>query len=146
MRRAALLLAALALGFAPVPFPNSAKPRSPEDDLKALEGEWRRDSLSIDGRPGGVGTVAVIKDGRMAFGTPGDDWNLTLDTSTTPRRIDSRRVKDDPGIDPFWAVYRLEGDTLYYCDRQGKDVSARPAGFDPAQRNVWLATYRRVKN
>ena len=146
MRTAAsfTLLAALALGFAPAPVPK--KVPTSEAHLKAMQGKWRRVSLSIDGKPypeapGGV--FVTIKSDLMAFASPHDTWRVTLDPAKKPGRLDTRRA--DGGGDPFWGVYRLDGDALTVCCRRGAKESDRPASFDPGQPGVWVQVFRRVK-
>jgi uncharacterized protein (TIGR03067 family) len=142
MRRLLLLAALASLAFAPVPKP---KPRPPRNDLEALQGRWYRVSLIIKGewhkeRPGAV--APTIKDNLMAYGARGDTWDFTLDPKKSPKRIDFRNTTHRGS---YQGVYKLEGDTLTICWREGEKEADRPADFDPRQKNVWLHVYKRKK-
>jgi uncharacterized protein (TIGR03067 family) len=113
-------------------------------DLEKMQGTWVRVSLAIDGRPGVHAPCTItIKGTTMAFGSPGDDWNLTLDPSKSPKHIHSSRLEKKASIADFWGIYSLEGDTLTICCREGSNEADRPLTFDKTQRGVWLQVLKR---
>jgi hypothetical protein len=64
MRRVLPLVAVLAVAFAPAPLPRPAPPASAIEDLKEMQGEWVRSSLTICGKahkeqPGAI--IATIR-------------------------------------------------------------------------------------
>jgi uncharacterized protein (TIGR03067 family) len=139
MRRVLPLIAVLSLAFAPAPFPRPAPSASAIEDLKAMQGEWVRSSLTICGKtdkeqPGAI--IATIRGNHMAFGTPSDTYTFTLDASQSPKWIESSM---------FRGVYEVKGNTLTLCFRMGVNDDPRPMSFDPAQQGVWLEVFKRKK-
>jgi uncharacterized protein (TIGR03067 family) len=147
MRRVLPLLAVLSLAFAPVP-PYRPNPDPSKGDLQKLQGAWVRFHCSVDGqvikeRPGGV--TAKIEGASMAFGSPGDTWDVTLDAGKVPKRIDSRNTTRKGKGSVYLGLYRLEGDTLTIVWRRDDAGGGRPSGFDPAEPNVMLHAYTRKR-
>ena len=81
MRTCILLLAGLAVSFAPAPFP---RPGPDGEELKKLAGEWMRVSCTINGKPLWTShtTTAVIAGNRISYTgqpTSTNEWKITVD-------------------------------------------------------------------
>jgi uncharacterized protein (TIGR03067 family) len=140
-----LPFAVVSLAFAPLPFP---KPDTAKADLGKMQGEWRCVSCILSGKPRDLVAhpiTVTVKGDQMGFGTPDDTWRLVLDVKPGLRRIDFVRVKSLDGTDLIRGVYRLDGDTLTFCWRMGKDEKDRPTSLDPAQPEVWVYAFKRHK-
>jgi uncharacterized protein (TIGR03067 family) len=138
MRACALLLAMLSLGLAPAPLP---KPDPTKTDLKLFQGKWVRARLVIDGKPvTETVTTITITGARMQFPAAEDVWELTLDATRAPKTLESR----GRGM-TFYGLYRLEGDTLTMCCRQGMTAADRPRNFDDARAGTWVQVFQRQK-
>src|SRR5262249_43399587 len=124
----AVLGAALAAGFAPVPKP---KPVSPKEELKRLQGAWEGVRLSADGGRGARGSGADTYEGdRLTCVRKGQvisRWTVALDPSRRPKAMD---LKADSGeLLPY--TYKLEGDELTLAYRRGGDRRGRPGDVTP---------------
>jgi uncharacterized protein (TIGR03067 family) len=121
-RLSLIVIAALSLGFAPLPFP---KPHATEADLKAIHGEWvRSDGYEGAARFDRVGmTIACSNEDGPLY-----DCSFTLDAATSPKQIDVHFVKDDGRrvVSPW--IYRLAKDTLTI--RVPVVFETRPHSFD----------------
>jgi uncharacterized protein (TIGR03067 family) len=147
MRHVLPLFALLTMAFAPAP-PYRPKPDLSKEDLRQLQGAWGRVHCSVDGavikeRPGGV--TVKIEGARMAFGSPGDTWSVTLDAGKKPKRIDCLNTTRKGKGSLYLGLYRLEGETLTISWRRDDAGGGRPLGFDPAEPNVMLHAYTRIK-
>ena len=137
MRRVLLLIVVLSLAFAPIPKPKSRKTDSTKEDLKAMQGEWAEQFADS--------TLITIVGDRMVY-TSDYGWKFTLNAKTTPKRIESFGVGPRLGGKTRLGIYRLEKDKLTICwrlDSVGKPDW--PVSFDPAQKDVWLQVFERVK-
>jgi uncharacterized protein (TIGR03067 family) len=118
MRTILLALSIAALGFAPAPVFRE-RPDDPEADLRRFQGSWRAVSYRNSGGYQMIDSsfrLRVEKDGwRMFAGAPPVQTNaytITLDTRTTPMRIDWR----GGGIH-LEGIFTLSGDRLHYSYR-----------------------------
>src|SRR5438045_4202080 len=89
-----LILAALAAGFAPVPFPRPERRRT---DQERMQGTWVLKAMTIDGREmKGRENVRVVIDGRRLKYVNGGqvtiEYDLTLDPTRSPGWYVSRQV------------------------------------------------------
>src|SRR5687767_13832986 len=92
VRRMALMLAVVPLGFAPAPFLPS-KPPSAEADLKALQGEWQLIRVGVKGRMRALAYElpphTFDGDRFQTISVPGTClWRVRLDPRKSPRQID----------------------------------------------------------
>jgi uncharacterized protein (TIGR03067 family) len=139
MRTLSLLLtAALALAAqaAPAPLP---KPDSSKEDLKKLQGTW-----ALVSRRGEPTFQIVIAGNLMKFPHPDDQWAITLDAKKKPKVWDSTGVRAGLKGVIFRGIYRLKGDTLTLCNRQGAAERDRPTEF-AHKPGVLFRVYKRVK-
>jgi uncharacterized protein (TIGR03067 family) len=142
------LVAGCSLGFAPAPLP---KPDSSKEDLRKMQGEWVRvrcvsggNTLVIDGQ-----VTAVFKGNRMRISLDGRvqaEWVITLDAAKKLKVLDQTAHSGlvEKGL-TYRGVYRLEGNTLSICSRQGTDVSNRPTNLTGGGKNDLLRVYKRRK-
>ena len=106
MWRTLLLLALLAsLGFAPAPFLEKKRKRSPIDEL---QGSWF----------GKSGSEARIVGDNLTYyqngAATGPSYALTLNPTASPREYDARGVGKWSSL-KFDGIYKIEGDTLTMC-------------------------------
>jgi uncharacterized protein (TIGR03067 family) len=129
--------AALALGFAPAPFPRPPRgePDADKADLGRLRGAWVEVRYDANGAArDGDGSRLVVVGSRFTFvrgGNVGSDWRVSLDAASTPRGM---RWRPWPAADarvPDESAYRLDRDTLTLCYRIGKNPDVRPTDFAP---------------
>jgi uncharacterized protein (TIGR03067 family) len=146
MRRIFLpLVAGLCLAFAPAPFPRPMKPG--QSDLKALQGEWDRDRVTIGGilySEKGRETSILIAQDRMKYavaGKPTNEWVFTLNKDTKPPELDRKGVKGAALGFTYRGIYRLEGDTFTLCSRD----NVRPMDFDTPGTGVYVEVFKRKK-
>jgi uncharacterized protein (TIGR03067 family) len=130
-----LLAIALAVGFAPAPFPRRERAR---DDPKRIEGHWRQV------RGPNVGMNMLFEPRRMTFsGWEGSaagariSYDLILDPRKYPATVDL--VFPDTNGAMFLGIYKLEGDTFTFCYRRAR--LGRPTAFAGPGTEV----YKRVK-
>jgi uncharacterized protein (TIGR03067 family) len=140
-------LAALALGFAPAPFPRSSREVDPDKaDLARLQGVWQevRYQLGTDDRLGD-GTRVTVAGSRVTYRRGESllsDWTITLDTQHRPKRMQFRHF---PGKgEPSESIYRLDGDTLTLCYPVAGSNLIRPGEFSPQSGHA-LVTFLRVR-
>src|SRR4051794_17197835 len=114
MRPGIAFLGLFLLGFAPAPLPKPDK----LSDLRKMQGEWVRVSVSVDGKPqGGLETLSV-KDDMMQFRSAYDRWKVVLDATSLPPKIDFHHTTSSNGSPALIGIYRLEADTrLTICVR-----------------------------
>jgi uncharacterized protein (TIGR03067 family) len=110
-----VVVALLAVAFAPAPFPRRRGSGSADDDLKALQGSWVFDHSLENGKRvrGGQRTVWRIEGDRLTTSLDGKERSrcyLTLHGGTPPRCIDLRARRTD--AEPAPGRYRLLGDTF----------------------------------
>jgi uncharacterized protein (TIGR03067 family) len=133
-----VVIALLAVAFAPAPFPRRPASGSTADDLEALQGAWVFDHSLENGKriPGGRKPVWRIEGDRLTTSLDGKEQSrcyLTLHGSTSPRCIDLRARRTD--TDPAPGRYRLMGNTLTvsFGQTRPRDLS----GFGPSN-GVWV--------
>jgi uncharacterized protein (TIGR03067 family) len=143
MNRAPLLLAALALGFAPLPKP---RPNLGREDLTKMQGVWtyvRIERGGMDVTREYAETEVRIEGGRLTS----TSWSragtklIELDGRATPRRYTlGGRLALAGGI------YELDGDTLqlsYFAD--WRDTGKRPATFVTREEKHVTLILKRVR-
>jgi uncharacterized protein (TIGR03067 family) len=104
------------------------------EQLRALEGEWRFDSLQIDGNDAPramLGESKILIDGdRFRTESPeaNYDGRFTIDTATKPMRIDIEFIKgpEESGSHSY-GLFELDGDRLTLC--LGLVGAPRPTKF-----------------
>jgi len=106
-------------------------------NLRALEGDWRFESLEVDGN-----TVpkAALRHSRIlidgdCFRTESPegtyDGVFTIDVEAEPSRIDIEFVEGPEAGNWSYGIYKLEGDRVVFCI--GLVGSSRPEGFVTAK-------------
>jgi uncharacterized protein (TIGR03067 family) len=131
MRTHTLLLAALALGFAPAPPPRSDRS---EADLKNMQGAWVLVTSTVDGKPASeCERRLVIQGNRMKCLDDEGTYELalTLDATKSPRRFVIKGVRGAAVGSVERGIYSLEGDTLKFCSYRGGVT--RPESFDASK-------------
>jgi hypothetical protein len=131
---ALLSLAALSLAFAPAPFPKATRQGDATDDLKKLQGDWFRV---------GEDCPVQVRGDVVHFPTNDVSYRITLDTTTTPRRIEFVR-RDNPDL-IYRGVYRIEGDTWTYRHRLNNHERVWPRDFDFPDPYATLRVNKRKK-
>jgi uncharacterized protein (TIGR03067 family) len=139
-----LLFAFASLAFAPLPFP---KPRPAATDLDALQGEWQRVRVTVNGTvydESKAPTTIVIEGGRMKYavsGKPTNEWEFTLAPKEGPKQFDRKGTRGAALRLVYLGVYRIEKDTFILCSCPG----TRPTNFDGVGIGVYLETFTRKK-
>ena len=123
--------------------------------LKKLEGKWDLVQVDRDGKS------VTLKQGEATITIKGTKWTATtedrvfqefevvaLDPKTKPARIDFKTLPR-PELkregNTYEAIFKLEGDMLYYVVYNGKDKN-RPTSFDPpSDTDTQLMILKRVK-
>jgi uncharacterized protein (TIGR03067 family) len=137
MRRVLLLIVVLTLAFAPAPFPKQRRPDDSQGDVQALQGKWA-DQLADS-------AFITISGGRMVY-TSDYSWKFTLNANATPRRIEAIGLGPRLAGKARRGIYRLEKDKLTICWRRGSVAKPDwPVSFDPAQKDVWVQVFQRLK-
>jgi uncharacterized protein (TIGR03067 family) len=146
MRKAVLLFAAAAAGFAPAPFP---RPDKGTADLKNMQGQWAQVGLHIAGRKGPVGqyTLTITSNRFQWFreGEPKNQWIVKLDVRGKHRRFCSNGIAGNVKGVVFRGIYRLEGETLTICYIRSKNEDERAKDFNDIREGVWLEVFKRTK-
>ena len=102
-------------------------------ELRSLEGEWRFDSLEIDGAavPGQALTQSrLLMDGdRFRMESPEANYEgvFTIDVEATPAQIDIAFVEGPEAGNTCYGLYELDGDRLTLC--LGLNGASRPKAF-----------------
>ena len=143
MRTHTLLLAALALGFAPAPPPRSDRS---EADLKNMQGAWVL--VTITGEGGQTiekaGALRLVIKGDRAKNHRGEmssEYALTLDPSTSPKRYVFKPVGRARTEPVSRGIYSVGGGTLKFCtDGPGE---APPRAFEGPRAGTFLYVYKR---
>lgn len=101
--------------------------------LRALEGDWRFESLEIDGAamPAAALTQSRILIDGDCFRTESPEANyegvFTIDVDATPPRIDIEFVEGPEAGNWSYGLFELDGDEVTFC--LGLTGASRPAGF-----------------
>jgi uncharacterized protein (TIGR03067 family) len=103
------------------------------EQLRALEGEWSFDALQVDGnqvpRPM-IGDSKLLLDGdrfRMESPEATYDGRFSIDTSTTPMRIDIAFVEGPEAGNSSYGIFELDAGRLVIC--LGLVGASRPTAF-----------------
>jgi uncharacterized protein (TIGR03067 family) len=103
------------------------------EQLRSLEGEWRFESLEIDGAavPGeALAHSRLLFDGdrfRMESPEANYDGVFTIDADATPAQIDIEFVEGPEAGNTCYGLYELDGDLLTLC--LGLAGASRPSAF-----------------
>jgi uncharacterized protein (TIGR03067 family) len=106
-------------------------------NLRALEGDWRFESLEIDGSAvpkDALRRSRILIDGdRFRTESPEGDYDgvFIIDVEAEPPRIDIEFVEGPEAGHWSYGIYRLDGDRLTFC--LGLVGSARPESFVTAR-------------
>ena len=103
------------------------------EQLRALEGEWRFESLQVDGSSvprAMIDASKLLIDGdrfRMDSPEATYDGRFTIDLSHTPSWIDIRFVEGPEAGNSSYGIFELDGDRLTLC--LGVVGASRPISF-----------------
>jgi uncharacterized protein (TIGR03067 family) len=154
-RAAWVVLAGLAAGFAPAPFP---KPADKVPDQKKLQGTWKvvrfaRGDTDMTASYARFDRKVVIAGDSWMWqlgGRPSSiQYTLALDPKKKPRTFDLQRtLPARPGrpVPPrtyLRGIYQIEGDTLKLCYANSREE--RPTSFTAAGSNHIHMTLKREK-
>ena len=132
------------------------EPKLPEaalKELKKLEGKWDLVQVDRDGKS------VTLKQGEATITIKGTKWSVivdgkvfqevevvALDPKTKPACIDFKTIpRPKREAQTYEAIFKLEGDMLYYVVYNGKDKN-RPTSFDPpSDTDTQLMILKRVK-
>lgn len=101
--------------------------------LRALEGEWRFDSLEVDGQrmPAAMlGASKMLIDGdRFRMESPEANYEgiFNIDVEAEPCRIDIEFIEGPEAGQWSYGIYEFNGDVLTFC--LGLTGASRPEGF-----------------
>jgi uncharacterized protein (TIGR03067 family) len=141
MRTHTLLLAAVALGFAPAPPP---RPNS-KADLKAMQGAWLLTTVRADGQPETLGRFPVEVEGNrvryLCAGRVVYEFVLALDAARSPKRYVTKGTGPASRDWVVRGIYSLEGDTLKFCYNDRGE--SRPQAFDGPKRGKFIQVWKR---
>jgi uncharacterized protein (TIGR03067 family) len=123
---------------------------SPQDDVKALTGNWLVASAELSGEAlpeKATSTMRLnIAGDKYAFteGKSLDRGDLKIDATKKPKEMDIIGVEGPNKGKTYLAIYELKGDTLRICyDLGGK---SRPSEFATKKgAALFLVTYQRMK-
>ena len=132
------------------------EPKLPEaalKELKKLEGKWDLVQIDRDGKS------VILKQGEATITIKGTKWSVivdgkvfqevevvALDPKTKPACIDFKTIpRPKREAQTYEAIFKLEGDMLYYVVYNGKDKN-RPTSFDPpSDSDTQLMILKRAK-
>jgi uncharacterized protein (TIGR03067 family) len=121
--------------------------KTPEAELKRLEGQWRVVAYEVDGMQSDeVKVVARFAKGKMTLLAPAPErspeFTLTIDPSKSPSWMD---LTTQTGEVTYRGIYELKGDTLRVVS-QTKAEGARPAVFGAAKGSgLVMYTFKQFK-
>jgi uncharacterized protein (TIGR03067 family) len=120
------------------------------DDLKALAGIWKVETMEIGGKPVESeemkALVVKIEGDRYEVTTKDgmDAGTVKVDETQKPKTMDATDTEGDDVGKVIRAIYELMGDKLRVC--YALDGSARPTEFATREGSPWLlVTYQREK-
>ena len=128
-------------------------PEAAQKELKKLEGKWDLVQIDRDGKS------VTLKQGEATITIKGTKWSameggkvfqefevVGLDPKTKPACIDFKTIpRPKREAQTYEAIFKLEGDMLYYVVYNGKDKN-RPTSFDPpSDTDTQLMILKRVK-
>ncbi|EEF59013.1 TIGR03067 domain-containing protein [Pedosphaera parvula] len=123
---------------------------SPDDDAKAVQGNWKPAKAELAGQPMAEEILKSIslklESGKyeVFVGDKPDRGTYTVDSTTKPRSMTVTGTAGPNSGKTFPAIYELKGDTLRICyDLSG---AKRPTEFKTsAGTKLYLVTYNRKK-
>jgi uncharacterized protein (TIGR03067 family) len=121
-----------------------------QTELKALEGTWRLEAATLDGRDhtedfAGMTLILQGETYVIDFAENSDKGTFTINPALSPKWIDIKTGEKGPfkGL-TLPGIYKLEGNQLVLCLHA--DGTKRPAEFDARQKTrTMLLTYKRPK-
>jgi uncharacterized protein (TIGR03067 family) len=121
---------------------------TPDDDAKAVEGNWKPGKAELAGQPMTDAVLKIISlkldNGKyeVFVGGEPDRGTYTLDPATTPKSMTITGTVGPNSGRTFPAIYEFKGDTLRICyDLSG---AKRPTEFKSiAGTRLYLVTYNR---
>ena len=128
----------------------SAWAADPNDDAKAVQGDWKPVTAELAGQPMSDAVLNIISlkldNGRyeVFVGDEPDRGTYAVDSATTPKGMTIIGTEGPNKGRTFPAIFELEGDTLRICyDLSG---AKRPIEFKSvAGTRLYLVTYHRKK-
>ncbi|HEX3599169.1 MAG TPA: TIGR03067 domain-containing protein [Lacipirellulaceae bacterium] len=122
----------------------------PQDDQKALQGDWVPAKAELGGKPMSDDVLKTISlkliknDYEVLVAGKPDKGTWSIDPDAKPKAMTVKGVKGPNAGKTFPAIYELDGDTLRICyDLSGK---ARPKEFKTTEgTKLYLVTYKRKK-
>ena len=123
---------------------------SPDDDAKAVQGNWKPVTAELAGKPmpdAVMQTISLKLDHgkyEVFVGDKPDKGTYTLEAATNPKSITVTGTEGPNHGKTFPAIYELTGNTLRICyDLSG---AKRPTEFKTvAGTKLYLVTYQRKK-
>jgi uncharacterized protein (TIGR03067 family) len=144
------IISAMALACAITALAEDKKPEpTVKDEMQKLQGEWLALEVGASGMVfdiKGDKQILAIKDSNFTF-TGDEKAELSkLDPKADPKRFDLKNVGKLRMGQMDGAIYKIEGDKLTICLRQGK-TEGRPEKFATAagQTDVVMIVLERVK-
>jgi uncharacterized protein (TIGR03067 family) len=122
----------------------------PQDDQKALQGDWVPTKAELAGKPMPDDVLKTISlkltknDYEVLVAGHPDKGTWSIDPDAKPKAMTVKGVKGPNAGKTFPCIYELDGDTLRIC----YDLSekARPKEFKTAEgTKLYLVTYKRKK-
>ena len=123
-----------------------------QKELQKLEGKWDLIQIDRDGKSVTFkkGEASVTIKGTKFTAMVGDEVQsvmeiVALDPKSKPACIDFKNAELKKEGTTYEAIFKLEGDMLYYVVYNGKDKN-RPTTFDPpSDSDTQLVILKRVK-
>jgi uncharacterized protein (TIGR03067 family) len=145
MRPLLVMLAVVALGFAPVPF---RKPDPVKSELQKLQGEWELTRWDAEGgrvevSPGDY-RVVIVKDGFSHYNRANLLARSVLRFDRTRPGVMEVKRSDGEADETIHLRYRVEGDTLTYAFHNANVRPDAPARLAPGE-GVTFKVFRRKK-
>lgn len=123
---------------------------SPDDDAKAVQGNWKPATAELAGQPMADAILKIISlkldNGKyeVFVGAEPDRGTYTLDSATKPKSMTITGTDGPNSGKTFPAIYELKDDTLRIC--YNLSGAKRPTEFKSiAATRLYLVTYNRNK-
>jgi len=127
-------------------------------EAKKLEGTWELIDLVVGGAKVAEkevkGTKFVFKGTSLTILPPASDsgivdkrsFSIVLDGKKMPAQVDLTALDGEVKGVTSPGIYKIEGDTLFWCQSDDPKSKDRPAQFaSPDKSNVYLFTFKRAK-